>query len=203
VARLDISPGPDTPGPAVEGEGVRALSASDTPPAQPSTPDSSTVGPSAVGTQTGTPEPTPDRPGEQAARPPAPATPHPASGQADTATTADAAPSEVDTPPVHLVDAAAGTDPHPSTPDATTDTPAVQAADAAVDTPAVQPAAVSTPPAGGARDRLAAAYAGGRPDGGAWTARTLAQAAGCGRSTAAAFLHHQRQAQQEPGSDGS
>jgi hypothetical protein len=40
--------------------------------------------------------------------------------------------------------------------------------------------------------RLQAAYARGRPDGQPWTARTLAEAAGCGRSSAAAFLQHQR-----------
>jgi hypothetical protein len=40
--------------------------------------------------------------------------------------------------------------------------------------------------------RLLAAYARGRPDGRPWTARTLAEAAGCGRSSAAAFLQHQR-----------
>jgi hypothetical protein len=44
----------------------------------------------------------------------------------------------------------------------------------------------------GARQRLQIAYAQGRPDGQAWTARTLAQAAGCGRSTAAAFLQAYR-----------
>jgi hypothetical protein len=49
----------------------------------------------------------------------------------------------------------------------------------------------------GVRQRLQAAYTRGRPDGGAWTARTLAQAAGCGRSTAAAFL----QARREPGEE--
>jgi hypothetical protein len=38
----------------------------------------------------------------------------------------------------------------------------------------------------------AAAYAQPRPDGQAWTARTLAEAAGCGRSSAAAFLQRQR-----------
>jgi Protein of unknown function (DUF2637) len=40
--------------------------------------------------------------------------------------------------------------------------------------------------------RLQAAYARPRPDGQAWTARTLAEAAGCGRSSAAAFLQRQR-----------
>jgi hypothetical protein len=40
--------------------------------------------------------------------------------------------------------------------------------------------------------RLQAAYAQPRPDGQPWTARTLAQAAGCGRSSAAAFLRRQR-----------
>jgi hypothetical protein len=39
--------------------------------------------------------------------------------------------------------------------------------------------------------RLQAAYAQPRPDGQPWTARTLAQAAGCGRSSAAAFLQRQ------------
>jgi hypothetical protein len=40
--------------------------------------------------------------------------------------------------------------------------------------------------------RLQAAYAQPRPDGHPWTARTLAQAAGCGRSSAASFLQRQR-----------
>jgi hypothetical protein len=40
--------------------------------------------------------------------------------------------------------------------------------------------------------RLQAAYAQPRPDGQAWTARTLAEAAGCGRSSAAAFLQRRR-----------
>jgi hypothetical protein len=42
------------------------------------------------------------------------------------------------------------------------------------------------------RQRLQAAYAQGRPDGQPWTARTLAEAAGCGRSSAAAFLQRRR-----------
>jgi hypothetical protein len=42
------------------------------------------------------------------------------------------------------------------------------------------------------RARLQAAYALPRPDGQPWTARTLAEAAGCGRSSAASFLHRQR-----------
>jgi hypothetical protein len=41
--------------------------------------------------------------------------------------------------------------------------------------------------------RLQAAYTQPRPDGQAWTARTLAEAAGCGRSSAASFLQRQRQ----------
>jgi hypothetical protein len=40
--------------------------------------------------------------------------------------------------------------------------------------------------------RLQATYAEPRPDGRPWTARTLAEAAGCGRSSAAAFLQRQR-----------
>lgn len=44
----------------------------------------------------------------------------------------------------------------------------------------------------GVRQRLRAAYAQGRPDGQPWTARTLAEAASCGHSSAAAFLQRQR-----------
>jgi hypothetical protein len=40
--------------------------------------------------------------------------------------------------------------------------------------------------------RLQAAYAQPRPDGHTWTARTLAEAASCGRSSAASFLQRQR-----------
>jgi hypothetical protein len=40
--------------------------------------------------------------------------------------------------------------------------------------------------------RLQATYGQPRPDGRPWTARTLAQAAGCGRSSAASFLQRQR-----------
>jgi hypothetical protein len=40
--------------------------------------------------------------------------------------------------------------------------------------------------------RLQVAYAQPRPDGQPWTARTLAEAAGCGRSSAASFLQRQR-----------
>jgi hypothetical protein len=40
--------------------------------------------------------------------------------------------------------------------------------------------------------RLQTAYIHQRPDGQPWTARTLAEAAGCGRSSAAAFLQRQR-----------
>ena len=40
--------------------------------------------------------------------------------------------------------------------------------------------------------RLQAAYAHQRPDGQPWTARSLAEAAGCGRSSAASFLQRQR-----------
>jgi hypothetical protein len=45
--------------------------------------------------------------------------------------------------------------------------------------------------------RLQAAYAEPRQDGQVWTARTLAEAAGCGRSSAAAFLQRQRPPAQE------
>jgi hypothetical protein len=121
VARLGTPPGPDTSGPAVDAQGVRALSAPDTPPVRPLPPGN----------------------------------------------------------------------------------PSVLAADGSMDAPGVQPASVSVAPARGVRDRLAAAYANRRVDGGAWSARTLAQAAGCGRSTAAAFLRQQRQTQQqEPAGEG-
>jgi hypothetical protein len=45
--------------------------------------------------------------------------------------------------------------------------------------------------------RLQAAYAQPRPDGQPWTARTLAEAAGCGRSSAASFLQRQRSPAEE------
>jgi hypothetical protein len=54
------------------------------------------------------------------------------------------------------------------------------------------------------RERLAAVHARGRPDGQPWSARTLAAAAGCARSTAAAFLaahrRHHPDTQQGEGS---
>ena len=46
--------------------------------------------------------------------------------------------------------------------------------------------------------RLQAAYAQPRPDGHPWTARTLAEAAGCGRSSAASFLQRHRPPTAEP-----
>jgi hypothetical protein len=46
--------------------------------------------------------------------------------------------------------------------------------------------------------RLQAAYAQPRPDGQPWTVRTLAEAAGCGRSSAANFLQHHRPPAAEP-----
>jgi Protein of unknown function (DUF2637) len=45
---------------------------------------------------------------------------------------------------------------------------------------------------GTVRARLQATYAQPRPDGQPWTARTLAEAAGCGRSSAATFLQRHR-----------
>ena len=49
----------------------------------------------------------------------------------------------------------------------------------------------------GVRQRLQAAYVQERPDGRPWTARTLAQAAGCSRSSAATFLQTQRTAKED------
>jgi Protein of unknown function (DUF2637) len=60
--------------------------------------------------------------------------------------------------------------------------------------------ALAAPPLavdGGVQGRLRAAHALARPDGGPWTARSLAQAAGCGRSTAASFLRTQRAVTEE------
>jgi Protein of unknown function (DUF2637) len=55
------------------------------------------------------------------------------------------------------------------------------------------PARPAEPTANGTvRARLQAAYTQPRRDGQAWTARTLAEAAGCGRSSAASFLQRQR-----------
>jgi uncharacterized protein DUF2637 len=51
---------------------------------------------------------------------------------------------------------------------------------------------------GAVRARLQAAYALPRPDGQPWTARTLAEAAGCGRSSAASFLQRHRPPASEP-----
>jgi Protein of unknown function (DUF2637) len=44
----------------------------------------------------------------------------------------------------------------------------------------------------GVRQRLQTAYTAGRPDGQPWTTRSLAEAAGCGRSSAASYLQTQR-----------
>jgi Protein of unknown function (DUF2637) len=61
------------------------------------------------------------------------------------------------------------------------------------DTPAVGQLPARSPIADtSVRDRLAAAYAGVRADRRPWTARTLAEAAGCGRTAAARFLQAQR-----------
>jgi hypothetical protein len=55
------------------------------------------------------------------------------------------------------------------------------------------PAGLAEPTANGrVGARLQTVYAQLRPDGQPWTARTLAEAAGCGRSSAAAFLQRHR-----------
>jgi Protein of unknown function (DUF2637) len=65
---------------------------------------------------------------------------------------------------------------------------------AAIETVPELPGSTASPaaPVGGLRARLQATYAQGRADGQPWTARSLAQAAGCGRSSAAAFLQRHR-----------
>jgi Protein of unknown function (DUF2637) len=54
------------------------------------------------------------------------------------------------------------------------------------------PTASPAVPGGGVAARLRATYAQGRADGQPWTARSLAEAAGCGRSSAAAFIQRHR-----------
>jgi Protein of unknown function (DUF2637) len=65
------------------------------------------------------------------------------------------------------------------------------------DGPRELPARPTRPDSSGVRKRLQVAYAQGRPDGRPWTARTLADAAGCGRTTAASFLHEQTRSAEE------
>jgi hypothetical protein len=60
------------------------------------------------------------------------------------------------------------------------------------------PARLEPTASGTVRARLQAAYAHPRPDGQPWTARTLAEAAGCGRSSAASFLQRHRPPAAEP-----
>jgi hypothetical protein len=76
---------------------------------------------------------------------------------------------------------------------------------ARVDPSRVRELPARTPPSdprpdGPVRDRLATVHAQGRPDGQPWTARTLAAAAGCAKSTAAAFLAAHRARDGEGGS---
>ena len=86
--------------------------------------------------------------------------------------------------------------PHATTVRRTTTNPDTSSTAAEVQQRAL-PAAPSSDPAT-VRARLQAAYAQPRPDGQAWTARTLAEAAGCGRSSAASFLQRQRPPAAEP-----
>jgi hypothetical protein len=71
---------------------------------------------------------------------------------------------------------------------ATPANPAAQAIDAQRHALPAGPRSADTTTVG---TRLQAAYAQPRPDGQPWTARTLAEAAGCGRSSAASFLQRQ------------
>jgi hypothetical protein len=72
------------------------------------------------------------------------------------------------------------------------------AAHAVAAPPRALPAGPTPTDSGTVGVRLQAAYAQPRPDGHPWTARTLAHAAGCGRSSAAAFLQRQRPPAAEP-----
>jgi Protein of unknown function (DUF2637) len=74
--------------------------------------------------------------------------------------------------------------------------PGVRAPAVAAEGPAL-PAAVRLADGAPVGVRLQAAYAQPRPDGQPWTARTLAETAGCGRSSAASFLQRQRPPTQE------
>jgi Protein of unknown function (DUF2637) len=90
--------------------------------------------------------------------------------------------------------AQAGQTPHATTvrrPDRTAnpDRPAAQAMGAHRRALSAGPRTADTTTVGA---RLQAAYAQPRPDGQPWTARTLAEAADCGRSSAASFLQRQR-----------
>jgi hypothetical protein len=80
-----------------------------------------------------------------------------------------------------------------------TDTPAGLAALGQVAGPHVRelPARTAGMDTAGVRQRLQAAYAQQRSDGRPWTARTLAEAAGCSRSSAATFLQTQRTAKED------
>jgi Protein of unknown function (DUF2637) len=84
-----------------------------------------------------------------------------------------------------------------------TDTPPAPVDAAWLDGPGRRQLAARPParPAGsaGVRQRLKAVYAQGRPGGQPWTTRTLAEAAGCGRSSAASFLQTQRPSAEEGG----
>jgi hypothetical protein len=116
-----------------------------------------------------TPDPSgPDPRPDRAVRPD---TPDPSGGQLPAATTTVRRVDPPDTPPARVED-----------PRAVRQLPAR--------TPPSDPR-----PDGPVRDRLAAVHAAGRPDGQPWSARTLAAAAGCARSTAAAFLAAHRQQQ--------
>jgi hypothetical protein len=72
-----------------------------------------------------------------------------------------------------------------------TDTPATARA---TNTVRELPVRAATPahPVGRVGIRLQATYLQGRADGQLWTARSLAEAAGCGRSSAATFLQRHR-----------
>ena len=85
-----------------------------------------------------------------------------------------------------------------------TDTPPAPADAAWPDSPGRRRQLAARPPArpagsAGVRQRLQAVYAQGRPGGQPWTTRTLAEAAGCGRSSAASFLQIQRTSAEEGG----
>jgi hypothetical protein len=91
----------------------------------------------------------------------------------------------------------AGQLPHATTVRRTTPTANLDTAAALGSQRRALPAGPSQSDSGTVGARLQVAYALPRPDGQPWTARSLAEAAGCGRSSAASFLQRQRPPAQE------
>jgi hypothetical protein len=103
-------------------------------------------------------------------------------------------PAVLDTAAAHLDSQASRPLPADTVTVRRTDTPAGSVDAATADRPQVPALAArpSQPNGSGVSQRLQTAYVKGRPDRQPWTARTLAEAAGCSRSSAASFLQRHR-----------